>query len=586
MKRICLFFGLAALTALSSCSIKEELVPQERSYPSFYATMETAIHEGATKAYVDNNYYGFWNKNDKLSIFYGNTYNKQFKYVGPSGTTSGHFDPAEGPDDFNAGVDIVNGLNYAIYPYDDYNACQEADGMLIVPFPKERTITTIPEGLGASIMMVARSETEKLPFKHVAGYLGFQLYGANVSVASITLTSNGGEPFSGSANVVYGDDDKLQVSFVNRDHEDDPGCTFIYDPPIALEASADAAKLFWITLPPTVLSNGLTVTVKDADGGVWEKTSTYGEIKVNVFHRFTPMEVIPEIQTIPVESITVKPTNLTLTMTETETATLTAEVLPADATDPTVTWSSDNEEVATVSADGVVTALKSGTANITAKAGDKEATCVVYVVDKVSYSFTLTPAEDVINYGETVTYVAKLITTTNGNPVETNPEAELTSSEEGVVTIDGLTVTGAKGGTTTITAYFTPEGTEGALTATATLTVKDVVTYALTITPDKNAEVLVGKTLSFTLTLTKTTNGTAVNSDVTSAATWSSSNKDAATIAAGVATGKKDGSTTTITAKYTPEGSSEELSVSVELKVNKDPNHAGDPTPVEGEEQL
>ena len=156
------------------------------------------------------------------------------------------------------------------------------------------------------------------------------------------------------------------------------------------------------------------------------------------------------------------------------------------------------------------------------------------------------------------------------------------------MTIAGLTVTGAKGGTTTITASFTPEGTEGALTATATLTVKDVVTYALNISPttDDQPVVIIGKTLPFTLTLITTTNGVdAEPEDITAAVVWSSSDEAIATVSGGTATGKKEG-TVTLTARYTPEGSSEELSVSVDLTVNKDPNHAGDQTPVEEEEEL
>lgn len=55
---------------------------------------------------------------------------------------------------------------------------------------------------------------------------------------------------------------------------------------------------------------------------------------------------------------------------------LTATVEPSNATDKTVTWSSSNASVISVN-NGVVTALKEGTATITAKAGDKTATCVV-----------------------------------------------------------------------------------------------------------------------------------------------------------------------------------------------------------------
>ena len=64
--------------------------------------------------------------------------------------------------------------------------------------------------------------------------------------------------------------------------------------------------------------------------------------------------------------------------------TLTATVLPSTATDMTVTWSSSNEGVATVSSAGVVTAVALGTATITAKSNadnTKSAACVVTVSD-------------------------------------------------------------------------------------------------------------------------------------------------------------------------------------------------------------
>ena len=59
--------------------------------------------------------------------------------------------------------------------------------------------------------------------------------------------------------------------------------------------------------------------------------------------------------------------------------TLTATVMPNDATNKALTWSSDNEAVAKVSSDGVVTAVSKGIAKITAKANGKEATCEVTV---------------------------------------------------------------------------------------------------------------------------------------------------------------------------------------------------------------
>ena len=65
--------------------------------------------------------------------------------------------------------------------------------------------------------------------------------------------------------------------------------------------------------------------------------------------------------------------------TEGETGTITATVKPDNATNKTVTWNSSDPSVATVDQNGKVTALLEGTTTITAKAGDKTATCSVTV---------------------------------------------------------------------------------------------------------------------------------------------------------------------------------------------------------------
>lgn len=71
----------------------------------------------------------------------------------------------------------------------------------------------------------------------------------------------------------------------------------------------------------------------------------------------------------------------TLTLKEGENAKLTATVIPAEADNTAVSWSSDNPSVATVAADGTVTAIQSGTATITVTTedGGKTASCAVTV---------------------------------------------------------------------------------------------------------------------------------------------------------------------------------------------------------------
>ena len=69
---------------------------------------------------------------------------------------------------------------------------------------------------------------------------------------------------------------------------------------------------------------------------------------------------------------------------------LSATILPSDAINKEVTWASDNEEVATVSSDGTVTAVHTGTANITVTTedGGHTASCAV-TVEKADTQYTL-----------------------------------------------------------------------------------------------------------------------------------------------------------------------------------------------------
>lgn len=91
----------------------------------------------------------------------------------------------------------------------------------------------------------------------------------------------------------------------------------------------------------------------------------------------------PAFATVNVKAAEVAVTGITLdkstaTLEVGDTLTLNATVLPDEAADETVTWTSDDETVAKI-AGGVVTAMAAGEAKITAKAGDQEASCVITV---------------------------------------------------------------------------------------------------------------------------------------------------------------------------------------------------------------
>ena len=98
----------------------------------------------------------------------------------------------------------------------------------------------------------------------------------------------------------------------------------------------------------------------------------------------TDTEKKDETKKIPVESITLSEESIIITSPDS--IKLTAKVLPRNADNATVTWTSSDEAVAKV-VDGTVTGVKKGEATITATAGERTATCTVTVKERTQNSW-------------------------------------------------------------------------------------------------------------------------------------------------------------------------------------------------------
>lgn len=103
--------------------------------------------------------------------------------------------------------------------------------------------------------------------------------------------------------------------------------------------------------------------------------------------------------TVPVASVTLS--HASLSLLEGRTAILSASVLPEDATDKSISWSSSIPSVANVSADGLVTAVSAGKVQISAKVGNVSAVCDVTVeaiqIGVSPIALELDPAKDVVS---------------------------------------------------------------------------------------------------------------------------------------------------------------------------------------------
>lgn len=126
----------------------------------------------------------------------------------------------------------------------------------------------------------------------------------------------------------------------------------------------------------------------------------------------------------------------TLRLSTGQTARLKATVLPEDAVYEAVTFSSDKPAVASVDADGVVTAVSVGAASITAQAGGRSATCRVTVYAEVA-EVRLGETAHTLYIGETVRLTPSVVPENAefvGFEFESDAPAVASVDADGVVT--------------------------------------------------------------------------------------------------------------------------------------------------------
>ena len=294
----------------------------------------------------------------------------------------------------------------------------------------------------------------------------------------------------------------------------------------------DTKSSTWLTVEPSSGGAGtvnMTVTAQPNNTDK-ERTATVTIKSGSATKSFTVTQAAKPAEPIAVTSVELNKTELALTEGASET--LVATVKPDDAADKTVIWSSSDEAVATVD-NGKVTGIKEGTATITAKAGEKSATCTVTVSKNVVAvtEVTLNKTELSLKEGESETLTA------NVKPDDaTDKTVTWSTSDANIATVENGKVTAVKEGTATITAKA------GEKSATCKVTVSKNVIAVTEVTLNKT-ELSLKEGESETLT------ATVKPDDATDkTVTWSTSDASIATVENGKVTAVKEG-TATITAK-------------------------------------
>lgn len=259
----------------------------------------------------------------------------------------------------------------------------------------------------------------------------------------------------------------------------------------------------------SVAAGSAIITVQATDG-----SNVYNTVSVSV-----------SANPILITGITLIPGSATLAPGAT--TQISAAIAPSNATNKTLTWSSSNTSIATVSSSGLVTAVAAGTANVWARSTDgtnRTGTCTITVaVPATSISLNQTTAT--MHPGNTLTLVATVLPSnaTNKTVTWSSNSSNATVNGSGTITAVGL-------GSAVITARC------GSLTATCVVSIT-VGVSSVSVSP---TSISIG-TLS-----TRTITATVLPSNAANkAVVWSSANPSIATVSnSGVVTGVNTGSTT------------------------------------------
>ena len=298
-----------------------------------------------------------------------------------------------------------------------------------------------------SVSVDAVSKTKTVPWLSVTPPSGE----AGPATITVTAQENDSEEERGATvTITCGDVDK---SFDVKQAGKKPSATVKLDKEDVMLAPGQSVQLVATVEPAEAANkpvawtstNDRVATVKDGLVSALEEGETMIIAKVDDSEAQCKVTVVNGV----IEVAEIKLDKEELTLSPGQTGQLTATVEPGDATDKTVTWTSSDETVATVDQEGKVTAVAEGEAVITAKAGEKEATCkVIVMADVVAVTSIALDAQLLtLEPGQ-----SEVITATVKPDNATDKTVTWTSSDNSIATVENGKVTAVKEGEAIITA--------------------------------------------------------------------------------------------------------------------------------------
>lgn len=222
------------------------------------------------------------------------------------------------------------------------------------------------------------------------------------------------------------------------------------------------------------------------------------------------------VKVLPVSVSSIDIGDSTLSVKAGKSASLTASISPSNASDTTITWSSSDTQIVQVNSSGDITALKKGTAVVTAKAngGVCSDTCTVTVTDINVTGISLTVTSCILT-----TATGLQLTATITPSDATNKSLTWTSSDSSIAAVSN---TGYASGISAGSAVITATSDDGGFTATCLINVQAIDVISVSLTPSNiSIKEFASTTLSAAVSPSNATNQTII---------WSSNNPGVASV--------------------------------------------------------
>lgn len=287
MRKIYIAFALlSVLFYATSCEKNEYGQLTNDDAQIFTALSETDVE---TKTVLSSNLV-LWEEGDEVSLFNGSDINDLYGVkAGTSGKTTATLVRKQiGSGDATVSFDA----NVAYYPYSSKikYAKEGTSHSLNVTIPSEQHY--LPKSFARYAMpMVAvtgsKAESE-LKFKNLFGVLKLQLTGSKMTVKSITIKGNSKEKLSGDATVAINPNGYTTVSFGSEGGEE----VKLVCNDVKLNETTPTE--FYISLPPTIFRNGITVYVETADRTIKMSTKEMLIIKKSKIKSLDARAVTPD----------------------------------------------------------------------------------------------------------------------------------------------------------------------------------------------------------------------------------------------------------------------------------------------------